>query len=66
MSNGISRINKTKCTIMVALDNLQDWLTIGIFFAQFCEVGGLVIIHKRDESNLARGQAVKYICAYFW
>ncbi len=26
----------------------------GFFFPQFCEVGGLVLIHKRTQPNLAR------------
>jgi len=26
-------------------------------FLQFCQVGGLAIIHKRKEPNLARGQS---------
>jgi hypothetical protein len=30
----------------------------GIFF-QICQVGGLAIIHKWNEPNLARGQTVK-------
>jgi hypothetical protein len=29
--------------------------TLGVFF-QFCQVGGLAIIHNRNEPNLDRGQ----------
>jgi len=29
-------------------------LVSGFFFSQFCQVGGLVIIHRRNEPNLTR------------
>jgi hypothetical protein len=35
-------------------------LNQGMFLGQFCEVCGLVIIHKRNEPNLATGNLFKY------
>jgi hypothetical protein len=34
-------------------------LSIPGFLFPFCEVGGLTVLHKRNEPNLARGQTGK-------
>jgi hypothetical protein len=53
-------LGKLKIELIKHIFKTNIFNTTGVFFSQSCEVGSLVVIHKRTYPNLTMGQRGKW------